>query len=107
MFVVITDLNGTTKSPKSQRLKERKRKNQACTNKLSPGLIFSDSEEEADLNFQSKNILNVVDVCSNRELFSTFIEELKEQKTILDVWHKRPEAIITSGSVLATIDNKK
>ena len=32
---------------------------------------------------------------------------LKEQKTILDVWHKRPEAIFTSGSVLATIDNKK
>ena len=29
---------------------------------------------------------------------------LKEQKTILDVWHKRPEAIFTSGSVLATID---
>ena len=82
MFVVITDLNGTTKSPKSQRLKERKRKNQACANKLSPGLIFSDSEEESDLNFQSKNVLNVVDVCSNRELFSTFLEELKEQKTI-------------------------
>ena len=29
---------------------------------------------------------------------------LKEQKTILDVWHKRPEVTFTSGSVLATVD---
>ena len=29
---------------------------------------------------------------------------LKEQKTILDVWHKIQEAIFTSGSVLATVD---
>ena len=30
---------------------------------------------------------------------------LKEQKTILDVWHKRPEAIFTSGSTLTTVAN--
>ena len=30
---------------------------------------------------------------------------LKEQKTILDVWHKRPEAIFTSGNALTTGDN--
>ena len=67
----------------------------AVPSKLSPGLIVSDSEEETDQklaktkrnNFSSAAIddtnryLNVVDVCSTRELFLTFKEDLKLQKS--------------------------
>ena len=54
-------------------------------------MIVSDSEEETDQNLaktkgnskasndDTKRYLNVVDVCSTRELFFTFREDLKEQ----------------------------
>ena len=56
-------------------------------------MIVSDSEEETDQNLaktkknskasndDTKRYLNVVDVCSTRELFFTFREDLKEQKS--------------------------
>ena len=56
-------------------------------------MIVSDREEETDQNLaktkknskasndDTKRYLNVVDVCSTRELFFTFREDLKEQKS--------------------------
>ena len=58
-------------------------------------MIVSDSEEETDQNLakskensknsnddsDTKRYLNVVDVCTTRELFFTFREDLKEQKS--------------------------
>ena len=57
--------------------------------KVSPGIIFSDESEaeiEMEDNYSDKKIdlekFNVIDVCSNRKLFDTFQEELKNQKFI-------------------------
>ena len=66
-------------SPKSQRLTLRKKKLQTCNAKVSPGVVFSDTDDE-EITESLDKTLNVVDVCSNRELFETFKKELKSKR---------------------------
>ena len=47
---------------------------------MSPGLIFSDTDDEEIITESLDKTLNVVDVCSNRELFETFKKELKSKR---------------------------
>lgn len=81
----------TPKSEKSYKLSKRRKQSQKAPSKISPGLfILSDSEPEilspvstgfcTPQALSDETELKIVDVCSDKDLFKTFVNEWKVQK---------------------------